>query len=181
MSKITLVGISGFIGSGKTTISDYLCNNYGFTNYSFAEPLKKGVKEMFGFTDDQMYTQKGKETVDKFWGISPRRALQYIGTEVMRDSIDNLIPGIGEAFWIQSFIKTYDKTKKIVIDDVRFVNEINIIKKLGGVVYKVKRESSIVIEHKSESTLSKYELYDGTFDNNKNIDNLKKQIDKIFS
>lgn len=57
-----IIGITGKIGSGKSTLAKHISKKYNYTQYSFASPLKKSVQELFGFTDEQIYTQKGKET-----------------------------------------------------------------------------------------------------------------------
>ena len=48
---------------GKDTAADYLVSDHGYTKRAFAYPLKKGMQEWFGFTDDQLYTDK-KEEID---------------------------------------------------------------------------------------------------------------------
>jgi len=69
---------------GKDTASDYLINKKGYTKYAFAEPLKRGIQQWFGFTDEQLFTDE-KENIDKNWGVSPRKVCQIIGTDVVRD------------------------------------------------------------------------------------------------
>lgn len=56
-----LIGIIGKKRSGKDTISDYLIKNYGYQKYGFADPLKRGAKEIFGFTDEQLWEHKNKK------------------------------------------------------------------------------------------------------------------------
>ena len=44
-----IIGICGFIGSGKDTIADYLVNLHGFRRESFANSLKDAVAQIFGW------------------------------------------------------------------------------------------------------------------------------------
>jgi hypothetical protein len=44
-----IVGICGFIGSGKDTAADYLVNFHGFRRESFANTLKDAVSCVFGW------------------------------------------------------------------------------------------------------------------------------------
>ena len=44
-----IIGICGFIGSGKDTIADYLVNFHGFRRESFANTLKDAVAAVFGW------------------------------------------------------------------------------------------------------------------------------------
>ena len=56
-----IIGLSGKKGSGKDTIAEYLCVQYGFINYGFGDPIKEIGRIMFDFTDEQLYGNK-KET-----------------------------------------------------------------------------------------------------------------------
>ena len=84
-NKIMLIGFMGIKGSGKDTCADLLIQNYGFMKKSFADPLKHACKELFLFTNEQVFgTQLQKETPDPRWfGCSPRVALQYVGTDLL--------------------------------------------------------------------------------------------------
>ena len=44
-----IIGICGFIGSGKDTIADYLVNLHHFRRESFANTLKDAVAQVFGW------------------------------------------------------------------------------------------------------------------------------------
>ena len=86
-----IYGIIGKIGSGKTTISEYL-KLKGFLEYSFATPLKK-VAIALGFSDSEIHgTQEEKLNVNKTWNISGREFLQKFGTEVCRNMLPDLFP-----------------------------------------------------------------------------------------
>ena len=108
MEKI-LIGLVAPKQSGKDTIGDYLCNNYDFKKYNFADPLKEGMRKIFGFTDEQLYGNK-KEVVDPFWGVSPREVLQKMGTEIFQYEVPKNIPELGDvgrSFWVKCFEKWY--------------------------------------------------------------------------
>ena len=92
-----IIGLCGKKGSGKDATGKILIEIYGFTKYSFADPLKRGVKEMFGFTDEQCWGEQSiKEKVDERWGISPRVALQIIGTDFLREQLPSMCRGFAE-------------------------------------------------------------------------------------
>ncbi len=119
-----IIAICGLKRSGKDTIADYLCTNYGYTKIKIANPLKQGLKVMFGLTDEQLETDK-KDEIDPRWNVQPRKLMQYIGTDVMQYQLQQIIPGIGRKVWIKSLIEEHlhDKDKLFVIPDLRFLHE----------------------------------------------------------
>lgn len=131
---MNIIGITGRKYHGKDTVADYLVSEYGFTKISLADPLKEVCKILFGFSIRQLYGDL-KEEIDPRWGKSPRQILQFVGTELFRDHIDKLFPGIGENFWVHITIQKIEKIleinpeAKFVIPDIRFPNEIELLKK----------------------------------------------------
>lgn len=178
-----LISVVGIRKSGKDTVADYLVKNYGYTKYGFADPLKKGVQEMFDFSDEQMWgTQEQKETVDERWGISPRRVLQLVGTELLqfdihKYTVEGELP-MGRAIWVHRFKIWYKKELlknpdiKIVFCDNRFPHEATEVRNLGGEVWKINRpEVDIDSTHDSEVSVK---LIDGdrTIENTGTLDEL---------
>ena len=68
MDKVKIIGITGYKNSGKDTLAEYFIDN-GFYKISFADPLKQACKEIFSFSDDQLYNQNFKEREDIFGNI----------------------------------------------------------------------------------------------------------------
>jgi hypothetical protein len=100
-----IIAICGAKRSGKDVLSKYLVHKYKYRKLYFAEPLKKAVKELFNFSDIQVGIDEGenagceKDTVDDRWGVSPRQALQFFGTEVLQYKIQELLPTINRYFF----------------------------------------------------------------------------------
>lgn len=140
-----IIGVCGFIGSGKDTVADYLVNVHGFRRESFANTLKDAVAAVFGW-DRVMLEGRTKEArewreqVDPWWAerlgiptLTPRWVLQYWGTEVCRK-------GFHDDIWIASVENKLRRSKdNIVISDCRFPNEIASIKQAGGNIICVER------------------------------------------
>ena len=139
-----IIGLVGLIGSGKGTVGDMLIDR-GFVHASFATPLKDAAASIFGW-DRQMLegitkeSRAWRERVDPWWeerlGIptfSPRLALQLLGTEVFRNHFHQDI-------WILSMeARLRNETNNVVITDARFPNEIDMVRRAGGVIVRVKR------------------------------------------
>jgi hypothetical protein len=142
MSQI--IGIVGFIGSGKDTVADYLVNFHRFKRESFANSLKDAVSQVFGWDRELLEgrtqeSREWRETRDEWWSkrlkkdITPRYVLQYWGTEVIRK-------GFHDDMWVASLEHRLLNTKNdIVITDCRFPNEIKAIRAAGGKVVRIKR------------------------------------------
>ena len=139
-----IIGLVGFISSGKDTAADYLVNFHGFRRESFAASLKDAVASVFGW--DRMMlegrttqSREWREQRDAWWSqrlgrdITPRWVLQYWGTEVIRD-------GFHDDMWIASLENKIRASKdNIVITDCRFPNEIKAIKAVGGKIIWIQR------------------------------------------
>ncbi len=123
-----ILGLMGPAGSGKSTVASYLERKYGAKRYSLADPLKEIAMRVFGFSRNQCYgTQAEKETVDPRYNFSPRWLLQRLGTEGCRAVL-------GENVWTDALIYRISKDEPdfAVIEDVRFVNEVNAIRSIGA-------------------------------------------------
>jgi len=141
-----LIGLCGLIGSGKGTVADILVNEYDFTKISFADSLKNGIATIFDWDrslleGDTKESREWRETIDPFWtnevgfNVTPRLVLQLFGTECMRN-------GFHDNIWVSVVKKkiTDNPNTNYVIPDTRFVNEIDMIRSLGGWIWEVNRD-----------------------------------------
>ena len=93
-------------------------------------PIKDITSTLFGWDRALLEgdTKESREFREKQQGkYIPRDVLQKIGTECFRDAFN-------PDFWIDALESRVDTSKNIVIADVRFKNEAEWIKSLGGVV-----------------------------------------------
>jgi hypothetical protein len=138
-----IIGICGLIGSGKGSVGDILVEQ-GYTKVSFADKLKDGVATIFGYDrsmleGDTDESRSWREQTDEFWSketgriITPRIVLQEFGTDCMRD-------GYYDGVWV-SLLKQQilENPGDYVIPDVRFRNEQDMIRELGGEIWRVQR------------------------------------------
>lgn len=152
-----IVGLVGFIGSGKDTVAKILTAKYGYHPLAFADVLKDGVSIVFGWPrhfleGDTPESRDFREKEDEFWSrklgkkITPRLVLQKFGTEGTRDIF-------GEDIWVSALERRIEQKhyKKIVITDVRFPNEIKFIEdQQEGYVFRVSRGESPIWYHVAE-------------------------------
>jgi len=173
--KCFLIGLMGIKRSGKDTVGDYLVDNHNFIKRSFAEPLKEACRHLFLLNDEQLFGDL-KEVSDPRWhGASPRKMLQYVGTDLLREQLDKIMPGLGTNIHTHNFELWYEQNQhlNIVVPDVRFINEVDLIHKLGGIVVRLDRKEVITNDmHPSETELLKIENYDFFLDNNGTRDQL---------
>jgi len=140
-----IIGICGFIGSGKDTAANYLVAQHGFKRDSFAGALKDAVAQVFGWDRELLEgltpeARTWREQVDPWWSnrlsmpkLTPRWVLQYWGTDVCRF-------GFHDDIWIAALEnRLRHRNGHTVISDVRFPNEIQAIRNAGGIILWVKR------------------------------------------
>jgi hypothetical protein len=142
-----IIALVGFIGSGKDTVAEYLVKNHGFLRDSFATPLKQAVSAIFGWDYSLLEgltpeSRLWRDQIDSWWAdrlgiphLTPRWVLQYWGTELCREKFHQDI-------WIASLEnRLKNALTDIVISDARFVNELGVIKNIGGHCVRITRGS----------------------------------------
>jgi hypothetical protein len=195
-----IIAISGLIGSGKDTVADYLVNLHEFRRESFAGNLKNAMCEIFGWDREMLEgrsksSRKWREQVDPWWAerlgiphLTPRWILQHVGTDVIRGHFH-------DDMWLASLENKLRKTNdNIIISDVRFKNEVKMLKKLGAVCVEITRgdrpawyQYALDSDYKKLETLkvhkSEYDWigteFDATLNNNGSLDNLYQQIEEL--
>ena len=169
-----IIGICGLANSGKDSIADYLMEyRPEFTKIKMAHHLKDVVSLLFGMDRKMLEGEtpedrEKREVVDEYWNdkvyddlkpFTPRKALQYFGTNLLRNQMC-------EDMWVACLEKNIkDKNlDNIVISDVRFPNEIDMIRKLGGVIIRVERGERPEYWKKAEELGTYARLYNRKLD-----------------
>ena len=92
-----IIGLVGWIGSGKNTVADILATQHSYKKDSFAAPLKDATANIFNWPrktleGDTDHSRHFRECVDPYWAnklqiknFTPRLALQIVGTELFRE------------------------------------------------------------------------------------------------
>jgi hypothetical protein len=195
-----IIGLSGQARVGKDTFADYLVKHYRFVKVGLADPMKRFCKDVFDFSDEQLYGDQrdapdsryprpqqpvrvitvdsaddkiprsgnvlypdiGREPTDAEIEASPKRdqhltpryALQTLGTEWGRDCYDNVWIEYGirvakellegySTYSVQEGLKPVEKDVGriggVVFSDLRFRNEFDTVKKAQGKMIRIYR------------------------------------------
>jgi len=106
--------------------------------------------------------------------VTVRRILQWWGTEYRRAQDHD--------YWTKAWerkLGEYDlDSTHILVDDVRFVNELNIIKKHGGTFIKIERPGfNGANNHSSENSLDHYSDWNLVIQNDGSLEQFKQQAE----
>ena len=184
-----IIGLLGEKYSGKDTAGNYLISNHQFMRYAFGDPVKDICKILFSLSDLQLTDPSMKEIVDERWGLRPRDMFQRIGTEFGQMGIIKLFPELKtkikyRELWVRLFEEwlKQQETTNIIITDVRFKHEVECIKKYGGTIIKINRNTSNDDAHLSETELNLIsdDMITYSIDNNNTLDDLYSQLDTII-
>lgn len=177
---MNIIAISGKAGSGKDTIADYLVREHGFVKIGLADPMKRFCKEIFGFSDEQLWGPSERRNAgDPRWervyhdgqmtvGLTPRHALQRLGTEYgramhpdvwiryalkhAREVLEN-DRAVYHAKRAKVYCRSGGRTRPtgVVISDARFKNELDAVRAAGGKLWRVVRPGPSTGAHASET------------------------------
>lgn len=127
-----IIGLAGGKGSGKSTVADHLVRACGFSELSFADPIRRFVRHLTGYTEATK-----EDPIDWLDGRhSARTLMQTVGTEWGRDMIH---PQIWVRFLARQLETPTWRGRPVVVSDVRFPNEVDMIRSLGGFIVQVDR------------------------------------------
>jgi len=140
-----IIGVVGQIGSGKDTVAQYLVDSRDYTRISMAGVLKDATSMLFGWDREMLEGRTPearitREEPDPFWSkklnrnFSPRYALQILGTDLFRNHLHKDI-------WVMAAERQIYNHKNVVISDIRFPNEICMIRNSEGQLWHVHRGS----------------------------------------
>lgn len=153
-----IIGLAGYAQSGKDTVAQILVDNYGFRRVAFADKVREFVYELNPPMDptfketvtlQTVVNVNGWEKAKKFKSV--RETLQNVGLAARTV--------FGNDFWVKQALREFSPEEKIVITDVRFPNEAEMVKRLNGQVWRVLRPGvNAVNDHISETAMNDYEF-----------------------
>lgn len=176
-----IVGLGYTMQVGKDTAAQALARDLGFRRISFADPLRALAFEADPMILSNQMTNVGigsghlQKIVTSVGGWDPakvqfpevRRFLQNLGVGARKV--------FGEDFWTEQALRTFSAGEKVVVSDVRFPNEFECIKNLGGKMIKITRPGHEPGGHISETALSDFE-FDAVVENNGSLVELEAKV-----
>lgn len=179
MTSVPTVGLIGKKRSGKDTFGAALIEAHGFTRVAFADPLRQAALALDPFVGRP--TLPGQ--VPPLNDVRLSDVIETIGWEAAKDSVPEVrrileafgtdsIRTLDEGFWVRMAVEKIQATDgPVVVTDVRFPNEADKIRELGGIVVRIIRPSQEPTgpAHRCETSLDEYRE-DMTFYNASTLD-----------
>lgn len=187
-----IIGLVGKKRSGKNLFADIVKDSYKdkiVKTYAFADPIKKAISEMFGWSLE--YIENKKEVEDSFYGISPRQVLQNLGTQWAQYNLPDYCESFknvsGRKLWCKRFHQWLKKDHNFdytFLTDVRFPHEIEYVNTqiyfIKSLFVRIKRtDMKILDNHESESYIDNLSV-DYEIENNGNYNNYKNNILRLI-
>ena len=162
------VGLSGYARSGKDTVARFLVAGYGYRRIAFADRLKRfaatlypSVAEILNDAGGDWETAKDNPEV--------RRILQGVGAAA-RDHI-------GPDVWVTAALGSVRDDERIVVSDMRFINEADALAARGAVLFRIERPGTRPINnHVSETALDQYDGFHAVLVNDSTFEALYAQV-----
>lgn len=174
-----IVLIIGHINTGKTTVANYLCEKYNFKRISLGDGVKEFTVKMFEILNSTGFTHENIKLED----LNNRDKKERYRTLMQQISTDCVKKVISENVWIdivkQKIINS--KHENIVIDDIRFKNELFELSNLNKnvLIIKLTRDCEIKSEHISEHDLDDT-IIPNTINNNGTKEELFELVDSLI-
>lgn len=142
---LVLVVLSGYAGSGKDAVASVLCAEQGFTRVAFADKVRE-VALACSPELTMLVRSVGWDNAKRRQDV--RRTLQRLAMAI-RDNVD-------EDAWLDAALRDVDTMfDDIVITDLRFPNELQRVRDLGGTVWRVERAGNGPVNgHESETAVT---------------------------
>ena len=164
---LNIIGISGPAQSGKSTLAGEFRRLIEFRGLPFHEkPFAGPLKAMLAAAGVDI-SEQAKNVVDTRFGVTPRVLMQTLGTDWGRK--------INRDCWLNVWQSQLPSNGWVLVPDVRFDNEADAIRSMGGLVVHIIRkqtaEMATVPAHQSEAGVVRHKS-DIIFRNDRGIEKM---------
>lgn len=195
----TLIALGGQLRAGKDEVAQHLAKKHGYVVMGMSDPLNAALlalNPLIPHTYEADRYEPGLGYVTRYQDLHDavgyveakknpevRRLLQVLGTEVGRNMISQDV-------WVNMAERTirehWAENKKVVITAVRFPNEIEMVRRLGGTTVWIERASEArtdaqgeILAHASENSVSADD-FEHFLDNDSTLDELFLKVDEAL-
>lgn len=171
------IGLVGKARSGKDTVAGVLTREFAYTRLAFADRLKEAAVQVDLLLEDELFLSEavsmyGWETVKEQWPAS-RRFLQNLGV-----AMRNVDPDI----WVRpvenQLFNGTELNMPCVVTDVRFANELDMLRNHAAVVVRITRPGTGGDPHVSENELDDFGA-NYTIENGGTLEDLAEQVREL--
>lgn len=168
MNNKFVIGLSGKLESGKTTVAKLLWSKFynKFELINFGDILKTESSTMYNYPIPWNYTHEGKKNLINHEDLprkdmTVREVLQWHGTDFRRSQDEN--------YWVKKMQDYLDfKQSNVIIDDVRFINEAEFVLNNNGFLFRINIPGLYTGDHRSETELDDYSKFTKVLDTDTN-------------
>ena len=182
-----VIGIHGTLGSGKDTLCNILMQSFAthisssrIYRKAHADTLKQIVSLLTGVELKWLYTEEGKNAFCPEFNMTYGQMLQQLGTNVLRSWDPDV--------WIKSLYAGYDESKILIVPDVRFPNEAQVVRDKKGILIKITGDpvgananSNRDKNHPSETAMNVWTDWDYVVENDGPLSELWETGERIAS
>ena len=143
-----------------------------WTQVNFGDLVKEVCMLVFDLTAEEVYDPLVKEVkLIKYPFETPRSIMQKVGTDLFRSEWPNV--------WVEAWEREAVKHSYVVVTDLRFLNEYNMIKHYWGTVVRIHRPGvDDSDKHKSETEMDSFDA-DNTIINDSSFEALERKVLEI--
>ncbi len=190
---MNLIGLTGKKGSGKSTIQNYLFQKYQYEKINFADHLKDIIAIVFLLPRDLLEgntkeSREWRELPNLNWTlelsgtllgtrcdtVTPRKLMQYFS--------DILKLSLGVNYFVnivkKKVLELQEKNIKIVIGDIRYTYEEELVRQLGGQIWQINGLNTESDLHDSETQVI---AADSIINNHSTFESLYKNVDDLIN
>lgn len=178
-----IVGFGHTARVGKDTAAQALCRDEQFVRIGFADPLRE-----LAMGADPIVTAGGSRPQNVALGHGRfAHAVHGLGYEGAKDTYKEVRAFLqrlgvaardvfGDDFWVEQASRRFVRHDRVVVPDVRFVNEAVAVQALGGKVIRIDRPGFAPVGHRSETELADFDGWDAVLVNDGSVVDLERQV-----